>query len=263
VDNHYLKEISSYTILPSEEQIKLCVRAQHGDILSRDRLVKSNVRFVVNIAKQYQHQGLDLEDIISEGNIGLIRAIDKFDPAKGNKFITYAGWWVRQAILQALNEHAKSVRVPLNRTVVLRRYMKEQETMQQKLQRHASDQEILDSLNLEGTDITYNSDFSIDAPIYDDVVTLDILADTNIEPPDSQVMRNSQKLEIKLILAFLSEREQDILKLYYGIDYERTHTLEEISDKFKLTRERIRQIKKMALKKLRRLYKRKKFNGII
>ena len=259
----YLKEISSYQILPSDEQIILCVRAKNGDEDAKNRLIKSNVRFVVNIAKQYQGQGLDLDDLISEGNIGLIRAIEKFEAARGNKFITYAGWWIRQAILQALNEHTKSVRIPLNRTVILRRYMKEKGIMQQKFQRDMTEQEVLEALDLDGADVVYNSDKSIDEPIYDDVTSLDVLEDTNTRAPDTDLLIESQKEGIKLILKHLAPREQDIIKMYFGIDYERTHTLEEISDRFKLTRERIRQIKRAAIKKLRRMYKRKKFEKIL
>jgi RNA polymerase primary sigma factor len=258
-----MREITSATLLSSDKQIMLCIRAQRGDKFSRDTLINSNIRFVINIARQYLGQGMDLADLVSEGVIGLIRAIDKFDPSMGNKFITYAGWWIRQSILQALNEHTKSVRIPLNKSLLFRKFLKEKSLLQQKYMRDTTEQEVLESLELDFEDMAHNSDTSIDEPLYDDMTSFNFLENSNADPPDSKLMRESEQLSIELMLKFLNKREREILKLYFGIGYERTHTLEEISDKFKLTRERIRQIKKAAIRKLRRMYKRKKFDKIL
>lgn len=239
------------------------MKAQRGDLIAKDRLIKSNVRFVINIAKQYQNQGMDLQDLISEGNIGLIKSIDKFDPARGNRFITYAGWWIRQAILQALNEHSKAVKLPLNRTSMLRKVFKEQSHLQQKNQRDMTELEVLESMDLDPSEMIHQTNFSYNEPVHDGSNGLDIIEDTNTESPDSALLQESIKQEIELILVHLTKREQEIIRMYFGIGFERTHTLEEISDKFKLTRERIRQIKKAALKKLRRMYRHKKFNNFL
>lgn len=264
MNNHSgLKKILSANIIPGDEQIVLCVRAQQGDKFSRDRLINANMRFVINIARQYLGQGMELDDLVSEGTIGLIKAIDKFDPSLGNKFITYAGWWIRQSVLQALNEHTKSVRIPLNKSLLFRKFLKEQGTLQQKLLRDATEQEVLESLKLGFEDMAHNSDMSIDEPMHDDTSSITILENANADLPDTALLAESDKQSAELMLDFLSTREREIIQMYFGIGYERTHTLEEISDRFKLTRERIRQIKKAALRKLKRLYKRKKFDKFL
>jgi RNA polymerase primary sigma factor len=254
----YLKEIGKSRTLNIEEEASIGVRIRNGDRGALEKLVTANLRFVVSVARNYQNQGLPLSDLINEGNIGLIRAAKRFDEKKNFKFISYAVWWIRQAILQALAEQSRIVKIPLNRVGTIHKIGKVQCRLEQKYRRLPALDEIAVELCLSENDISEtlkigNSHMSLDAPlIYGEESSLiDLLCDDNQELPDDGVVGISLNAEINKTLEMLSEREKEVVKLYFGIGEESAHSLEEIGERFNLTRERVRQIKEKALRRLK------------
>jgi len=265
--NLYLKEISKYKTLPIEEEADLARRIRDGDRLALDKLVKSNLRFVVSVSRNYQNQGLPLVDLINEGNLGLIRAAKRFDEKKNFRFISYAVWWIRQAILQALAEQSRIVKLPLNRVSAIHKIGMVQSRLEQKLSRIPNVYEIAEELRIEPHDVQEavkigNSHFSLDAPLQsgDDSKLLDLLPDEHAESPDNGVLNISLHSEVDTVLETLSEREREVVRLYFGIGEETAYTLEEIGIRFELTRERVRQIKEKAIKKLKHSSRTRKLN---
>ncbi len=256
--DQYLKEISAYPLLTREQEVELAGRIRAGDELALDKLVRSNLRFVVSVAKKYQNQGVALGDLINEGNLGLIRAAHKFDETKGIKFISYAVWWIRQAILQALAEQSRIVRVPLNRAGALHRIGKRTSTLLQELGREPTVDEIADELDIsheevERTLAISQTHLSLDAPLSpgEDNRLLDYLADQVSAGPDDDTYDKALSLTIEEALGTLKDREAKVLRLYFGLDVQDPMTLEEIGSLLGITRERVRQIKEKALVRLR------------
>lgn len=256
--DQYLKEISSCPLLEREQEAELARQIRKGDEDALDRLVRSNLRFVVSVAKKYQNQGVALGDLINEGNVGLIRAARKFDETKGIKFISYAVWWIRQSILQALAEQSRVVRVPLSRVGTLHRIGKRSALLVQELGREPTLDEIADELDiphdeLERTLAVSQSHLSLDAPLTpgDDNRLLDYLPDQVASGPDDQAYDRALANTIDEALSTLREREAKVLRLYFGLDNCDPMTLEEIGSRLGITRERVRQIRDNALKRMR------------
>jgi len=254
----YLSEIAKEPLLTPEEEIQLAIKIRNGDTSALERLIKSNLRFVVSVAKQYQNQGLSLGDLINEGNVGLMKAARRFDETRGFKFISYAVWWIRQSILQALAEQSRIVRLPLNRVGTLNRIGKEYGRLEQEFEREPSPEELANALEMDVEELSdvmlmNGKPMSMDAPFNqnDENSLHDVLVNDDLPSPDEMLMTESLKAEIKNALDVLNEREKEVLKLYFGIDTEQALTLEEIGEKFNLTRERVRQIKEKAIRKLR------------
>jgi len=255
----YLREIGKNRTLQAEEEADAAVRIRKGERKALEKLVKANLRFVVSVARNYQNQGLPLSDLINEGNLGLIRAAKRFDEKKNFKFISYAVWWIRQAILQALAEQSRIIKLPLNRVGTIHKIGKTQGRLEQKFRRLPNVQEIAEDLNIDEADVQEtikigNSHMSLDAPLQqgNDSKLMDLLTDQNQERPDDGVMEMSLHEEINRTLDTLSEREKEVVKMYFGIGEETSHTLEEIGQRFNLTRERARQIKEKAINRLKR-----------
>lgn len=254
----YLQEIGEVPLLTPDEEIKLARRIRRNDQLALEQLTKANLRFVVSVAKQYQNQGLSLGDLINEGNLGLIKAAKRFDEARGFKFISYAVWWIRQSILQALAEQSRVVRLPLNRVGALNKIGKMYSHLEQEYEREPTPDEIAEQLEISAAEVTdtlrmSGRHLSMDAPFAqgEDNRLLDIVHNDNQPPPDSKLMQESLRQEIERALTTLSEREGEVIRLYFGLGREHPLTLEEIGEQFKLTRERVRQIKEKALRRLR------------
>lgn len=260
----YLKELEACKVLSPYEQTQLAIRAKGGCKISQDLLVKSNLRFVLSIAKQYQGQGVPFEDIVAEGNIGILKAIAKFDETKNTRFITYAGWWIRQSILAMLHDYKRHVRLPANRIHILGKLRKNERNLQQKLQRDPTLQELLDSADYDLSDVVDQSSFSYHDKVHDsdDLEVLDSIENSDVASPDEAMIVEGVQREIRNVVNKLEDRERIIIKMYFGIEHERPYTLEEIGDALDLTRERIRQIKTKALKELRRFNRRGKFEPI-
>jgi len=260
--DQYLREISAYPLIAREEEITLAIRIKQADPEALDKLVRSNLRFVVSVAKKYQNQGVSLSDLINEGNLGLIRAAHKFDETKGIKFISYAVWWIRQAILQALAEQSRIVRVPLNRAGTLHRIGKRSSALQQELGREPTVEEIAEGMDISEEEVAKTlsisqSHLSLDAPMTpgEDNKLLDYLPDTTNATPDEQTFEHALTESIERVLGMLKEREAKILRLYFGLDGKEPMTLEEIGSLLGITRERVRQIKEKALSRLRHISK--------
>ena len=256
--DQYLKEISVYPLLTREDEVELARRIRQGDAEALDKLVRSNLRFVVSVAKKYQNQGVALGDLINEGNLGLIRAAHKFDETKGIKFISYAVWWIRQAILQALAEQSRIVRVPLNRAGALHRIGKRSSALLQELGREPTAEEIAEELDISESEVERTlalsqSHLSLDAPLTpgEDSRLLDYLPDQFSPAPDDETYERALSVTIEEALSTLKEREAKILRLYFGLDGQEPMTLEEIGSLLGITRERVRQIKERALVRLR------------
>jgi RNA polymerase primary sigma factor len=257
--DQYLKEISAYPLLKREDEIELAQKIRIGDEEALDKLVRSNLRFVVSVAKKYQNQGVALGDLINEGNLGLIRAAHKFDETKGIKFISYAVWWIRQAILQALAEQSRIVRVPLNRAGALHRIGKRSSTLLQELGREPTVEEIAEELELSHEEVSRTlaisqTHLSLDAPLTpgEDNRLLDYLPDQFSAGPDDETYERALSNTIEEALGTLKEREGKVLRLYFGLDDGKDPmTLEEIGSLLGITRERVRQIKEKALVRLR------------
>jgi RNA polymerase primary sigma factor len=256
--DHYFREIGEVELLSPEEEIELAKRIKQNDHKALEKLVTANLRFVISVAKSYQNRGLTLEDLINEGNLGLIRAAYRFDETRGFKFISYAVWWIRQAILQAIAEKTRLIRLPLNRVGILTRIGKTYSRLEQDNERAPTFEEIAIVLEADPNDISYTIEkgkrsVSIDSSHHSNINKrfIDTIESQDEPKPDSEVMDQSLTKEISFMLDTLPNREARILKLYYGLDGEKARTLEEVGIEFKLTRERIRQIKEKALNKLR------------
>jgi len=254
----YLQEIGKVELLTPQEEIDLARRIKKGDQKALEKLTKANLRFVVSVAKQYQNQGLSLGDLINEGNLGLIKAAKRFDETRGFKFISYAVWWIRQSILQALAEQSRIVRLPLNRVGALNKIGKAFSALEQEFEREPSASELAEELDMSLFEVSdtlkiSGRHLSMDAPFAqgEDNRLLDVIQDLRTPTPDSDLMGESLKEEVRRALNTLSEREAQVIRLYFGLDQEHSLTLEEIGEKFKLTRERVRQIKEKAIRRLR------------
>ncbi|WMN06825.1 RNA polymerase sigma factor RpoD/SigA [Marivirga arenosa] len=254
----YLQEIGKVDLLTPDEEVDLAVRIKQGDQLALEKLTKANLRFVVSVAKQYQNQGLSLGDLINEGNLGLIKAAQRFDETRGFKFISYAVWWIRQSILQALAEQSRIVRLPLNRVGSLNKISKTFSTLEQKFEREPSPDELAEVLEVTSNEVVDTMKISgrhvsMDAPFIqgEENSLLDVLENDGEESPDDELMNDSLRREVQRALSTLTQREADVITLYFGLNGEHSMTLEEIGEKFSLTRERVRQIKEKAIRRLR------------
>jgi len=253
----YLQEIGREELISVEEEVDLAQRIKKGDHEALEKLTRANLRFVVSVAKQYQNQGLTLPDLINEGNLGLIKAAEKFDETRGFKFISYAVWWIRQSILQALAEQSRIVRLPLNQVGSLNKINKAFSRFEQEFERAPSPEELADALELPKEKVSdkmrvSGRHVSVDAPFVDgeDNSLLDVLPNNDSPNADNTLLNESLIKEIERALATLTERERDIIRLFFGIGIQEM-TLEEIGEKFGLTRERVRQIKEKAIRRLR------------
>ena len=266
--NSYLKDINKIPLLTREEEQKIAIKAHNGDLKAKEKLVTSNLRFVVSCAKQYQGQGIDLIDLISEGNSALWECVDKYDPTKGFKFISYAVWWIRQAIMHILNEHSRMVRLPRNQILQLHQLNKTAKKFEQQNDRLPSSEELSSIVDIDESKIDklYNSDTKVtsyDIQLGEDGEgsLIDIIPNKNADNADANLDLESLSRQITEILELLTDREHDIVKMYFGINCQQL-TLYEIANKFGLTHERARQIKNMALNKLQTQYI-NKINNII
>ena len=254
----YFNEIGKVTLLTAEEEVELARKIKENDPEALERLTKANLRFVVSVAKQYQNQGLSLGDLINEGNLGLIKAARRFDETRGFKFISYAVWWIRQAIMQALAEQSRIVRLPLNRVGALNKIGKAYSNLEQEYEREPSPEELADELEMNVDDVSEAmtlsaKHLSMDAPFASNEENrlLDVLENEDMPSPDTTLMSESLKEEVERALSKLSAREAEVIRLYFGFETDEPLTLEEIGEKFNLTRERVRQIKEKALRRLR------------
>ena len=254
----YLADIARENMVTPEEEVELAQRIKAGDEIALERLVKANLRFVVSVAKQYQNQGLSLPDLINEGNVGLIKAAQRFDETKGFKFISYAVWWIRQSILQAVAEQSRMVRLPLNQVGALSKIKKTSTRLEQLYHRQPTVKEIAEELDLPEHKVTAAlrmnaKEISMDAPISedDDMSLLDTLIPDGSISADENIIRTFDGTEIRRSMSILTDKEREIINLYFGIDVSHNYTLEEIAYRLDLTRERVRQIKDKALKKLK------------
>jgi RNA polymerase primary sigma factor len=268
--DRYLQEIGEVGLLTAPEEVDLARLIKQGSQDALEKLTKANLRFVVSVAKQYQNQGLSLGDLINEGNLGLIKAAKRFDETKGFKFISYAVWWIRQAILQALAEQSRIVRLPLNRVGALHKIGKTSSGLEQEFGREPSANEIADELEMSPFEVMdtlkiSSRHLSLDAPFNDgeDNRLLDVLEDKFQPSPDEKLISDSLKAEIVKALSTLTDREAEVISLYFGINRDHSLTLEEIGEKFKLTRERVRQIKEKAIKRLRHASRSKPLKGYL
>jgi RNA polymerase primary sigma factor len=254
----YLQEIGREELITAEEEVVLAKKIKDGDQNALEKLTRANLRFVVSVAKQYQNQGLSLPDLINEGNLGLIKAAKRFDETRGFKFISYAVWWIRQSILQALAEQSRIVRLPLNQVGSLNKINKAYSKLEQEFEREPSAEELADILDLPIDKVTdtmkvSGRHVSMDAPFAngEESSLLDVLVNLDSPKADTGLMNESLSKEIDRALSTLTERERDVVKLFFGIGLNHGLTLEEIGDKFDLTRERVRQIKEKAIRRLR------------
>ena len=254
----YLQEIGREDLITAEDEVELAQKIKQGDQVALEKLVKANLRFVVSVSKQYQNQGLTLPDLINEGNLGLIKAAQRFDETRGFKFISYAVWWIRQSILQAIAEQARIVRLPLNQVGSLNRINKTFSKLEQEFEREPSADEIAECLEIEQSKVTEAQKISgrhvsMDAPFKDgeDGTLLDVLSNGNSPKADISLLNESLQKEIERSLSTLTERERDVIMLFFGIAIPHPLSLEEIGEKFGLTRERVRQIKEKGIRRLR------------
>ena len=252
----YLQEIGRVELITAEEEVRLAQRIKKGDGAALERLTKANLRFVVSVAKQYQNQGLTLGDLINEGNLGLIKAAQRFDETRGFKFISYAVWWIRQSILQALAEQSRIVRLPLNKIGSINKINKTFSKLEQEYEREPSPEEIAVAMEVSVTEIkdamrTSGRHISMDAPLQqgEDSTLIDVLGDDDQPHPDASLITESLRREVERALFTLTTREADVIRLYFGLAQgEQPMTLEEIGERFDLTRERVRQIKEKAIR---------------
>lgn len=255
----YLQDIGRVELITADEEVVLAQKIKNGDQRALDKLVKANLRFVVSVSKQYQNQGLSLPDLINEGNLGLIKAAHRFDETRGFKFISYAVWWIRQSILQALAEQSRIVRLPLNKIGAINKINKTFAKLEQQLEREPIAEEISELLNILPEDIRETMKnqarhMSMDAPLgnmEDGGSMYELMENTLEETPDNELLKESLRDEIHRALLALTMREADVVKLYYGLNGGYSHSLEEIGEKFELTRERVRQIKEKAVRRLK------------
>ncbi|MCG8310917.1 MAG: RNA polymerase sigma factor RpoD/SigA [Cytophagales bacterium] len=254
----YFQEIGKVEMITPEEEVELARRIREGDRAALEKLTKANLRFVVTVAKQYQSDGLALGDLISEGNLGLIKAAERFDETRGFKFISYAVWWIRQSIIQALAEKSRVVRLPVNKLSSLNKISRKFSELEQVYQRDPTVDEMAEALKIVEKEVEINmrlsnKRISVDAPFInsDGNSLLDVMEDEQIDPTDSRLLQDSLISEIQEALSKLTPRESEVISSYYGLNNHKSMTLEEIGDKFGLTRERVRQIKEKATKRLR------------
>ncbi len=254
----YLHEIGKVDLLSAEEEVELARKVRNGDNHALEKLIKANLRFVVSVSKQYQNQGLSLPDLINEGNLGLIKAAKRFDETRGFKFISYAVWWIRQSILQALAEQARIVRLPLNKIGSINKINRALSELEQKYEREPSVDEIAKAIELAPGDIkdamrSSGRHVSMDAPLTDgeEGDMYEVLLSNDSPSPDGNLLNDSLRKEIERALSSLTEREASIIRLYFGLNGKHPYTLEEIGEEFNLTRERVRQIKEKAIKRLK------------
>jgi len=256
----YFQEIGKYGLLKPEEEIDLAIKIKKGDMSAQDKLVRANLRFVVSVAKMYQNQGLSLGDLINEGNIGLVKAAQRFDETRGFKFISYAVWWVRQGIMSAIADQSRVVRLPLNRVGNLTKLGKVYRDLEQEFERKPTTEELAKILEITSDEVAYilqisSRQVSVDAPFNNGdenkSTLMDVLHNEEQPMPDKELMNDSLKNEVANILSTLDDREAEVIRLSFGIGSNQKATLEEIGERFNLTRERIRQIKENALRKLR------------
>ena len=254
----YLQEIGKVDLITAEEEVELAQRIKAGDQFALEKLTKANLRFVVSVAKQYQNQGLTLPDLINEGNLGLIKAAQRFDETRGFKFISYAVWWIRQSVLQALAEHSRIVRLPLNRVGTISKINKASERLEQEFERTPRADELAHQFDMTVNDVKESlknsgRHVSMDAPLVEgeDSNLYDVLNSGESPNPDRQLLHESLRTEIERALDTLTPREADVVRLYFGLGNQHAMTLEEIGETFDLTRERVRQIKEKAIRRLK------------
>ena len=254
----YLQEIGKVDLITAEEEVELAQRIKKGDQFALEKLTKANLRFVVSVAKQYQNQGLTLPDLINEGNLGLIKAAQRFDETRGFKFISYAVWWIRQSILQALAEQSRLIRLPLNRVGTITKITRAAEKLEAEVERQPKGDEIGNQLEMSGDEVLMAMQYSrrhssLHSPFQDgeNSSLLDIIEDDQAEEPEANIMRESMSEEVTGALETLSGRERSVLEMYFGINRDSAMTLNEIGEEFDLTRERVRQIKEKAIQRLR------------
>jgi RNA polymerase primary sigma factor len=254
----YLQEISKVDMVTAEEEAELAKLIKKGDQAALEKLTKANLRFVVSVAKQYQHQGMSLSDLINEGNMGLIRAAGRFDETKGFRFISYAVWWIRQSIIQALAEQSRIVKVPMNKVGIRNKVAQATQQLEQQFEREPTAEELSEFLDIELDDVSTtmslsNRHVSIDSPLDEDGdgSMLDIMENKNAEPTDKESNKESMLYEIELALNSLPEKQQKVLRYLYGIGMDTPMGMEDIGAEFNLTRERVRQIRDKALETLR------------
>jgi len=255
----YLQEIGKLELLAPEEEVALAARIKEGDLKALERLTKANLRFVVSVAKQYQNQGLTLPDLINEGNLGLIKAAQRFDETRGFKFISYAVWWIRQSILQALAEHSRIVRLPLNKVGLTNRISRAYQLLEQQFEREPTAEELADVLEVTAEEVSTTlmmstRHVSVDGPLFDgdENTLIDVLVNDNADSTDERLVYDeSLKMEIKTTLQTLTERQKNVICYFYGIGVDHPWSLEDIGERYSLTRERVRQIKDKAITKLR------------
>jgi RNA polymerase primary sigma factor len=254
----YLQEIGKVELITADEEVTLAQKIKQGDRLALEKLTKANLRFVVSVSKQYQNQGLSLPDLINEGNLGLIKAAQRFDETRGFKFISYAVWWIRQSILQALAEQSRIVRLPLNKIGAINKINKAYAKLEQKFEREPNHDEIADLLECSETEVKESiknsgRHVSMDAPLVQDEDNnmYDVLRNDDGPTPETELLYDSLRKEIDRAVSTLTPREADVVKLYFGLNGGHPMTLEEIGEKFDLTRERVRQIKEKAIRRLK------------
>jgi RNA polymerase primary sigma factor len=254
----YLQEIGKVDLITADEEVALAQRIKQGDKKALEKLTKANLRFVVSVSKQYQNQGLSLQDLINEGNLGLIKAAQRFDETRGFKFISYAVWWIRQSIMQALAEQSRIVRLPLNRVGNLSKINRAYAKLEQEFEREPDSTEIAALLQVDEEEVrtsmkSAGRHVSVDAPLItdDENSLLDVLESDGSPKPDKELIHDSLKIEIERAISTLTLREADIIRMYYGLNSKTPYSLEEIADKYELTRERVRQIKERAIRRLK------------
>jgi RNA polymerase primary sigma factor len=253
----YLNEVSKIKLITAEEEVDLARRIHNGDLDARNRLINANLKFVISVSKQYQGQGLGLSDLINEGNLGLIEAAQRFDETRGFKFISYAVWWIRQSIIQALNNQARIVHLPLNLISHITKIKKKLVELGQKYEREPTTLEISQALEIDLTDVTVairntGWNISLDAPLVkgEEENMYDVISSEDASSPDKELLKDSLRKDIERALNTLTRREADIIRLFFGLNCKHAYTLEEISEGFNLTRERVRQIKEKAIRRL-------------
>ena len=254
----YLQEIGRVDLITAEDEVKLAQRIKQGDQVALEKLAKANLRFVVSVSKQYQNQGLSLPDLINEGNLGLIKAAQRFDETRGFKFISYAVWWIRQSILQALAEQSRIVRLPLNKIGSINKINKAYAALEQDLNRAPNPEEIAEKLDISVNEVKESlknagRHVSMDAPLIQDEDTnmYDVIRENDTPTPETGLIYDSLRKEISRAISTLTPREADVIRLYFGLDGAHPMTLEEIGERFDLTRERVRQIKEKAIRRLK------------
>jgi RNA polymerase primary sigma factor len=266
----YLHEIGKVGLITADEEVALAQRIKMGDWSALERLTKANLRFVVSVSKQYQNQGLSLQDIINEGNVGLIKAAQRFDETRGFKFISYAVWWIRQSIMQALAEQSRIVRLPLNRIGTINKINKAYAQLEQKFEREPNSSEIAKLLEVDEDDIKISMrnsgrHLSMDAPLLSDEDNnlYDVIGSAELSDSEKKSIHDSLKIEIERAISSLTLREADILRLHFGLNNKAALSLDEIADKYELTRERVRQIKEKAIKRLKQTSRSKQLKAFL